>query len=110
MLPSVWQWSCHYQPLRRRSVATGDRTRSPSCEANALPLRHHSGKEGGSKTNWCRIFNMITIIFFFWSRDIRHGGRILVLLFFDNFNPFPGTLKHNSTQVCVWFVSFYCIK
>ena len=28
LLPSVWQWSCHYLFLRYRSVATGDRTRS----------------------------------------------------------------------------------
>ena len=26
LLPSVWQWSCHYLFLRLRSVATGDRT------------------------------------------------------------------------------------
>ena len=26
LLPSVWQWSCHYLFLRIRSVATGDRT------------------------------------------------------------------------------------
>ena len=26
LLPSVWQWSCHYLCLRLRSVATGDRT------------------------------------------------------------------------------------
>ena len=25
LLPSVWQWSCHYLFLRLRSVATGDR-------------------------------------------------------------------------------------
>ena len=26
LLPSVWQWSCHYLFLRLRSVANGDRT------------------------------------------------------------------------------------
>ena len=26
LMPSVWQWSCHYVFLRLRSVATGDRT------------------------------------------------------------------------------------
>ena len=26
LLPSVWQWSCHYLFLRLRSVATGDQT------------------------------------------------------------------------------------
>ena len=26
LLPSVWQWSCHYLFLRLRSVVTGDRT------------------------------------------------------------------------------------
>ena len=29
MLPSVWQWSCHYLYLRLRSVASGDRTDLP---------------------------------------------------------------------------------
>ena len=40
LLPSVWQWSCHYLFLRLRSVATGDWTPIPAHEANALPLRH----------------------------------------------------------------------
>ena len=26
LLPSVWQWNCHYLFLRHRSVTTGDRT------------------------------------------------------------------------------------
>ena len=43
LFPSVWQWNCQYLFLRFRSVATGDRTRSPAHEANVLPLRHCSG-------------------------------------------------------------------
>ena len=38
LLPSIWQSSCHYLFLRLRSVATGDRTPTPACEANALSL------------------------------------------------------------------------
>ena len=36
LLPSVWQWSCHFLFLRRR-------LRSTACEANALHLRHRGG-------------------------------------------------------------------
>ena len=35
LLPSVWQWSCHYLFLRPRSVATGIRT------PNLLHVRRH---------------------------------------------------------------------
>ena len=43
LLPSVWQWSCHYLLLRLRSVRPGIEPRSPACEANALPLYHRGG-------------------------------------------------------------------
>ena len=38
LLPSVWQWSCHYLILRLRSVATGDRT----------PIYHMRGERSTS--------------------------------------------------------------
>ena len=43
LLPSVWQWSCHYLFLRLRSVATGDRTpisriRGERSTSTPLPL------------------------------------------------------------------------
>ena len=38
LMPSVWQWSCHYLLLRLRSVATGIRTRDlPHARCTFLP-------------------------------------------------------------------------
>ena len=42
LLPSVWQWSCHYLFLRLRSVATGDRnpiSRMPGERSTSSPPR-----------------------------------------------------------------------
>ena len=52
LLPSIWQWSCHYLFLRLRSVVTGDRTPISWCEANTLPLRHLGGKNYMYEISW----------------------------------------------------------
>ena len=36
LLPSVWQWSCHYLFLRLRSVSTGDRIRFSDIKKSYL--------------------------------------------------------------------------
>ena len=43
LLPSGWQWSCHYLFLRLRSVVTGNKIQISRMHANALPVRHRGG-------------------------------------------------------------------
>ena len=43
LLPSVWQWSCHYIFYDSGLSRPGIEPRSPACEANALPIRHRGG-------------------------------------------------------------------
>ena len=40
LLPSVWQWSCHYLFSDLSS-----NPRFPTCEAKALPLSHRGGRQ-----------------------------------------------------------------
>ena len=40
LMPSVWQWSCHYLVLRLRSVVTRDWTLISRMQGNALALCH----------------------------------------------------------------------
>ena len=51
LLPSVWQWMCHYLFLRLRSVSTGDRTpisRMRSERSTSTPLRR--------SRIWCNVY------------------------------------------------------
>ena len=44
LMPSVWQWSCHYLSLRLRSVATRDQTRispMPGERSTSTPRRRY---------------------------------------------------------------------
>ena len=41
LLPSVWHWRCHYPFNDVRLSWPGIEPRSPACDTNALPLRHH---------------------------------------------------------------------
>ena len=44
LLPSVWQWSCHYLFLQLRSVSAGIRTPNlPLAGQSSKPLCHHRG-------------------------------------------------------------------
>ena len=43
LLPSVWQWSCHYLFYDLGLSRPRNESRSPTHEANALPLRHRGG-------------------------------------------------------------------
>ena len=59
LLPSVWQWSCHYLFLRLRSVATGDRT----------PISRMRGERSTSKPPRRYISNADAMLqnLFLWS-------------------------------------------
>ena len=44
LLPSVWQWSCHYLFLRRRSVVPGVQTTNLPHSERSYRLRHRGGR------------------------------------------------------------------
>ena len=72
LLPSVWQWSCHYMFLRLMSVAAGIRTPNlPLWGERSYRLRHHGGTYITQSVYVCTVlsYGNITVLFSFCLRQ-----------------------------------------
>ena len=69
LLPSVWQWSCHYLVLRLRSGATVDQ----------IPFSHtlgsiaaHRGYDDDAMVRQCDGYDTITMVRWRWTHAFLH--------------------------------------
>ena len=70
LLPSVWQWSCHYLFLRLRSFATGDRT----------PISRMRGERSTSTPpRWSRMIEYSQIYTISQSKSISETLRLVIV-------------------------------